>query len=52
MEKTIRITLTVPKSIKSTIDKKRKDISLSRFVTRVLEEKFGTKEKDKETDPI
>jgi metal-responsive CopG/Arc/MetJ family transcriptional regulator len=47
MEKTKRITVTIPKSILSRLDKERKDTPLSRFITRKLEESLGIKEKEK-----
>jgi len=48
MEKTERITVTIPKSIMNKIrQKKEKDVSLSRHVLRLLEKGLGVPDKEK-----
>lgn len=44
MENMIRRGITIPKSLSSKIDKERKDMPFSRFVTRLLEQALGIKE--------
>lgn len=49
MEKTERITITVPKPIMNKIrQKKEKDVSLSRSMVRILEKGLGIKEAEYE----
>ena len=50
MDKTVKLGITLPKSIIQRIDKKRGDIPRSRYILRSIESYLGSSSSSKETD--
>jgi metal-responsive CopG/Arc/MetJ family transcriptional regulator len=50
MDKTVKLGITLPKSIIQRIDKKRGDIPRSRYILRSIESYLGSSSSRKETD--
>lgn len=50
MDKTVKLGITLPKSIIQRIDKKRGDIPRSRYILRSIESYLGSSSSNKETD--